>query len=399
MGLLIKNDRVTPEIGAQLTSLCPFGALEYLNGKLEVNAGCKNCKLCIKKGPAGIITWEEPESFNEVNKQDWHGIAVYAEIRSNKLHPVALELIGKALELAMVNKHPVYVLLIGNRTEQIAEELQHYGVDSIYVYDNPCFENFDITPYANVFFDFIQKVKPSSILVGATNLGRSLAPKVAARCNTGLTADCTRLEMRENTDLVQIRPAFGGNIMAQIVTPQTRPQFCTVRYKIFSAPERKAELHGTVCRMSISESMLKSQTKILSIKPKKEEKDISDADVIIACGRGVRNENDIELVKQLANLMHAQIACTRPLIENGWMDSRHQIGLSGRTVKPKLIITIGVSGSVQFSAGMRGSSCIVAINDDPAASIFNIAHIGIVGDLYDVLPKLIEKIRGEIENV
>jgi electron transfer flavoprotein alpha subunit len=286
----------------------------------------------------------------------------------------------------------VLAVLIGSGLDAAAQELLTYGVDKVYVYDHPALKDFVISPYANCFTDFIEQVKPSSILVGATSLGRSLAPKVAARVRAGLTADCTMLEMKENTDLVQIRPAFGGNIMAQIVTPNTRPQFCTVRYKIFSAPEKTAP-KGEIVKMPVKDAMLVGATEVLRVTPKPEEIDISDAEIIVACGRGVRTREDLALAQELAEALGAQMACTRPLVEAGWFDPRRQIGLSGRTVKPKLIVTLGVSGSVQFAAGMRNSDLIVAVNSDKSAPIFNIAHCGYVGDLYEIVPKLIQRVK------
>ncbi len=392
MGIKIHEELVTAESAEALVSLCPFGAIEYNDGKLSINSGCKNCKMCVRKGPAGVMTWEE-ETVKAIDKSLWKGIAVFAEERRGKIHPVTLELIGKAKELAAVIDHPVYAFLIGSAQDALAEELLHYGVDKVFVYDDPALAHFTISPYTAAFYDFIEKVKPSSILVGATNLGRSLAPRVAARAGTGLTADCTVLKMKENTDLVQIRPAFGGNIMAQIVTPNTRPQFCTVRYKIFSAPERNAETSGEIVRMAVTEEMLKSGTEVLEIREKPQEIDISEAETIVAFGRGLQKESDMEMVKELADLLGAQVACTRPVIEKGWLGPKKQIGLSGRTVKPKLIIAIGISGSVQFAAGMKGSDFIVAINEDPNAGVFDIAHLGLVGDLYEIVPALIEKIK------
>ena len=206
------------------------------------------------------------------------------------------------------------------------------------------------------------------------------------------------LEMYENTDLVQIRPAFGGNIMAKILCPKTRPQLCTVRYKIFSAPE-KTEPHGEVFKMELAPEKRETTTEVLEVIKKAKEKDISDAEIIVAAGRGIKKEEDFELVLRLADLLGAEIAGTRPIIELGWLDPKRQIGLSGRTVKPKLIITVGISGAVQFAAGMKNSDRIIAINSDPAASIFNIAHYGFVGDLYEILPKLIEKLAEEKQNV
>ena len=391
MGLLLHHDKIDAAAAAQLTALCPFGALAEENGRLTVSPACRLCMLCVKKGPAGAVTFEKEER-PVCNKAEWNGVAVFAEQRGGKVHPVSLELVGKARELAAVTGHPVLAVLIGSGVKDAADELLSYGVDRVYVYDHPACRDFVLSPYAACFTDFIERVKPSSILVGATLLGRSLAPKVAARVRAGLTADCTMLEMKENTDLVQIRPAFGGNIMAQILTPNTRPQFCTVRYKIFSAPE-KCDPHGEIIPMAVTEAMCQSRTEVLQVVKKPEEIDISDAEVIVAVGRGLRSKDDIALAAQLAEKLGAQLACTRPLVEAGWFDPRRQIGLSGRTVKPRLIITLGVSGSVQFAAGMRGSDLIVAVNSDKNASIFNIAHYGFVGDLYEVVPKLLQLIE------
>lgn len=395
MGLVIHNEKIDFNTAKKLIDICPFGAISY-DTTLSIGAGCKMCKMCVKKGPEGAITYEE-ETAPVCDKSKWNGVAVFAEQRNGKIHPVSLELVGKARELAKVTGHKVLAVLIGYNIGKCANELLEYGVDNVYVYDDPALKDFVISPYANAFTDFIEKIKPSSILVGATSLGRSLAPKVAARVHTGLTADCTILEMKDNTDLVQIRPAFGGNIMAQIVTPNTRPQFCTVRYKIFSAPKKSAP-NGEIINMDIDEKMLKSRTTVIKTVEKPKETDISDAEIIVAVGRGLKTKEDISFVKNFADKIGAQIACTRPLVENGWFDAKHQIGLSGRTVKPKLIVTLGISGSVQFAAGMRNSDLIIAVNNDKTASIFDVAHYGFVGDMYEIIPELIKFIGG-IKNV
>ena len=212
-----------------------------------------------------------------------------------------------------------------------------------------------IEPYTAVFEDFINKIKPSGILVGATTVGRQLAPRVAARMKTGLTADCTILEMNENTDLVQIRPAFGGNIMAQILTPYNRPQMATVRYKVMNAPERNEEAAGEIVPMTIEESRLATTMEVIDIIQKKKEALIENADVLVVAGRGVKKQEDLAMIEELADLLGGMIAGTRPMIESGWMDAKRQVGLSGRTVRPRLIITCGVSGAVQFVAGMNNS--------------------------------------------
>ena len=280
-----------------------------------------------------------------------------------------------------------------------AEEILHYGVDEVFVYDQEELKDFRIEPYTAVFEDFINNTMPSIILVGGTTIGRSLAPRAAARFRTGLTADCTILDVQENTDLDQIRPAFGGNIMAHIHTPNHRPQFATVRYKIFSAPERSEETHGKITHCTIEKEKLSSSIEVLDIKKKDREESIEDAEVIIVAGRAITKEDDLSMIYELADLLGAHVATTRPLIEAGWADPRKQIGLSGRTVKPKLIITCGVSGAIQFVAGMNNSECIIAINKDEKASIFGVAHYGIIGDVYEVIPRLIEKIKANQVNV
>ena len=388
--LVIKNDLVTPEKAQELMELCPFGAISYEDGKLDIGAGCKMCKMCVRKG-GGLVEFREEEKV--LDKSLWRGICVFADCTGGQIHRVTFELCGKAKELAAVTGHPVYALAIGHDIGSCAERLLHYGVDKVFVYDHPGFADFRIEPYAAAFYDFIQKEKPSSILVGATNLGRQLAPRVAARCRTGLTADCTVLQMKENTDLVQIRPAFGGNIMAQIVTPNDRPQFCTVRYKVFNEPAPTAEPSGETVAMEVTEEMLRTGIQVLSTVQKPKDIDISEAEVIVAVGRGAMSETMRAYAQELADLLGGMVACTRPLVEGNIFDAKRQIGLSGRTVKPKLIITLGISGAVQFAAGMKGSDCIVAINKDPAAPIFDVAHYCVVGDVEQIVPKLIGKIR------
>lgn len=393
MGIIINKKHVSSDIAQKLINLCPFGAIEYQDGELSVNAACKSCRLCVKKGPQDVMCWQDDAAESSLDKSLWRGIAVFAQCQNGQLHPVTPELIGKARELAAVIGEKVLAVIIGKDLEHPVDELLSYGVDEVFTYDHLGFEQFTISAYSNAFYDFIQHQKPGSILVGATNLGRSLAPRVAARCHTGLTADCTVLKMKENSDLVQIRPAFGGNIMAQIVTPDTRPQFCTVRYKVFSAPSPVDKPCGKIHQMDVTPEMLQGQTEVIGQTIKSSCADISDAEVIVACGRGLRKQEDLALAEELATLLNGQVAGTRPLIESGWLDARKQIGLSGRTVKPKLIITLGISGSVQFAAGMKGSDRIISINSDPEAAIFNIAHVGLVGDLYEIVPKLIQMIR------
>ncbi len=385
-----KIDEKTAEI---LQKLCPFGAFSREDGKLSVNAGCRLCGLCVKKGPPGAVTIREKASEIKIDKSLWRGIAVLADTSEGVIHPVTFELLGKARELAAVVGHPVYALLIGCGNGTAAQELLQYGADEVFVYDDPELADFLIEPYAAAVADFIEKVRPTALLVGGTNAGRSLAPRVAARFRTGLTADCTALEMRPDTDLVQIRPAFGGNIMAWILTCNSRPQLCTVRYKIFAAPRKQEPAGGRIVPMTLPPDRMTGRTALLASIPKERGIDLTAADVIVAVGRGVKNKKDLEMIRELAGFLHAQIACTRPLVENGWFDPRLQIGLSGRTVSPKLILTIGIAGSVQFVAGMKGSETIISINNDAEAGIFQVAHYAVIGDLYEIVPNLINRIK------
>ena len=392
MGRLIINQSMIQEnIIESLINICPFKAIEKLEDSIDITSACKMCKICVKNS-AGAISYEEDEIV-EIDKSKWRGILVYIDHLDGRIHPVSLELIGKAKELASKINHPVYALMIGDNIEASAQELRHYGVDDIFIYEAKDLKHFVIEPYAAVFQDLIERIKPSSILVGATNIGRSLAPRIAARFKTGLTADCTILDMKENTDLIQIRPAFGGNIMAQIITQNHRPQLCTVRYKIFSAPERQEVPSGEIHKFLVKEEYLDTKIKIVEVTKKEVEEDISEAEVIVAVGRALKNAKDIEIFQELADLLNGKLACTRPIIENGILGAKKQIGLSGRTVKPKLIIACGIQGAVQFTAGMNSSDTIVAINSDESAAIFNIAHYGIVGDMYEIVPKLIENIK------
>ncbi|AFM39339.1 electron transfer flavoprotein, alpha subunit [Desulfosporosinus acidiphilus SJ4] len=390
--LICHQEKLNESNICDLVKICPFGALEAKNGTLEITAGCKMCKLCVKKGPQGVMEFIE-DVTPSVDKSLWRGIGVYVDHIEGEIHPVTMELIGKAKELAAVVDFPVYAVFIGSNIKDKAQELLHYGVDEVFVYDYEELKHFRIEPYTAAFADFIENAKPSSLLVGATTIGRSLAPRVAARFRTGLTADCTTLEMKENTDLVQIRPAFGGNIMAQIICPNTRPQMATVRYKVMTAPEKLCEPSGKITLCQLDPAKLTSAIEVLKVTRKENEENISDAEVIIAVGRALKSEKDLAMVEELAQLLEAQIACTRPLVEAGWLGAKQQIGLSGRTVKPKLIITLGISGAVQFTAGMNSSEQIFAINKDPHASIFNIAHYGIIGDLYEIVPQLIEDLK------
>lgn len=397
--LVIDQNKVTKDSAETLVKLCPFGAIEYKDGKLDINAACKTCRLCVRKGPSGVINWVEEDDKPKVNKDDWIGLAVFMELTHDAgIHPVSFELIGKAKELAAVINHPVYAIFIGNKeqVEKYAELPLHYGADKVFIYEHEEYGVFNVERASKCVEDFIEKIKPTVVLYGGTPLGRSFAPRIAAHFKTGLTADCTRLGMKENTDLIQVRPAFGGNVMAQIICSNTRPQMATVRYKIFKMPTFSQDIKGKEkVYMATKDLDLASTIKTLEIKPKEKVVDISEADVIVAVGRPFKAEEDFKMAEELADLLGGVVACSRPLVESGLKDAKFQIGLSGKTVAPKLIICLGISGAVQFAAGMNGSETIIAINQDPNAAIFDVAHYGLVGDVFKIVPNLIKQIKEE----
>jgi electron transfer flavoprotein alpha subunit len=391
MAKLVINQSLVGNV-EDMIKLCPFGAMENKNGELSINAACKMCKICVKKGPKGAVEYVE-EAVAAIDKSLWKGIAVYVDHIDGNIHPVTYELIGKARELAAKINHPVYAVMMGSEILEKSRELLHYNVDKVFVYENKSLDRFKIEPYTAVLEDFTEMLRPTAILMGATPVGRQLAPRLAARLRTGLTADCTILDINEETDLIQIRPAFGGNIMAQILTPNNRPQMATVRYKVMDAPKRSQAESGEIITCEISKDKLDSRIEVLDIIAKEKEQFIEASEVLVVAGRGIKKEEDLAMVQELADLLGGQLACTRPMMEAGWVEAKRQVGLSGRTVRPKLIITVGVSGSVQFTAGMNNSEHIIAINKDESAPIFKTAHYGIIGDLYEIVPNLINQIK------
>ena len=389
--IIIHPEKISDFAAAR--AICPFGAIEEKDGKLAITAACRGCRLCVKKGPAGAFEFVENTPRPTVDKSQWRGIAVVAEAFGGKLHPVTLELLGKARELAAEIRQRVTAVVIGYRMEEAAETLAGYGADRVVVYDDPALEFFRIEPYTAMLEDFIRREQPAAVLVGGTPAGRSLAPRCAARFRTGLTADCTVLGIQPNTDLDQIRPAYGGNIMAHINTPRHRPQFATVRYKIFPIPPRERKAGVEIVRPPIPAAGLASKVEVLKVVDKPPVAMLEDAEVIVAAGRGVQKKEDLAMLRELADLLGGKLAGSRPLAEAGWVPQTHQIGLSGRTVKPRLIITCGISGAIQFVAGMKNSDYVVAINRDADAPIFKVAHLALVGDLYAIVPRLLERIR------
>ncbi|MCD7888253.1 MAG: electron transfer flavoprotein subunit alpha [Clostridiales bacterium] len=376
---------------------CPFGALSMGERGIEVGETCRMCGQCVRRCPHKAITFEQ--KAGAVDKRQWRDFLIFVEQERGDIHPVAYELIGEARKMAPKVGYKVNCVLVGGEgTAQNAEKLLPYGVDTVYVYEHPGFAGFKADCYADAVADCIANTQPSSVLIGATSLGRSLAPRLSTRYHTGLTADCTTLDIQPNTDMVQIRPAFGGNIMAQILIANSRPQFATVRYRVMDRAKRVDKPTGIVARCEVTEAMVHSGIEVISSTLIEKKKTIEEAERIVAIGRGVRNEEGVELCRQLAQALGAQLAFTRPMVEQGVGDQLHQIGLSGHTVRPKLIITCGVSGAIQFTSCMNSAETIVAINSDPNAQIFGVASYCIVDDLYQVVPKLTQLLQERKED-
>jgi len=318
------------------------------------------------------------------------GVLVYSELRDDGIHPVSFELIGKAREIAEKIGAEVWSVLLGHQVRAKASELIYYGADKVFLYDHESLATFDVIRYKKILVELVKEVKPKVFLIGATPLGRSLAPRIAAALRAGLTADCIDLQVDENGDLIQIRPAFTGNILAHIKT-RSELIMSTVRYKVMRMPARDKSRRGEIIEKEVPR-FEETGLKVLG-KVSKREVDLADAEIIVAGGRRLKRREDLKMLEELASILGGALGVSRPLVDEGWLTKDHQVGFSGNTVKPKLYIACGISGSPQHLAGMRDSETIVAINIDPSAPIFRFSDYGVVGDLYEVVPKLIELLK------
>lgn len=317
-------------------------------------------------------------------------IMVFAEQEDGTVHPVTYELLGKGRELADKSAAELSSVLLGHNMEKEAEELIHYGADKVFLYDHPSLREFDVVRYKENIVSLVREEKPEIFLVGATHIGRALGPRIATALETGLTADCVQLDIDDEENLVQVRPAFSGNIMAKIKT-RTRPQMSTVRYKVMEKRRRDPNRRGETIKKKVK--VIENTGMRIIKKIESKEVDITEAEVIVSGGRGLRRPEDFKLLEELAGLLDAVIGSSRPLVDDGWINKEHQVGFSGNTVKPRLYIACGISGAPQHLFGMRDTDVIIAINRDPSAQIFTVADYGIVGDLYEILPALIREIK------
>lgn len=321
-------------------------------------------------------------------------IWVFAEQRQGKITPVVIELLGEGRKLADTKGIKLNAILLGKDVNGLAEELIAYGAETVYVADDPLLENFTTDGYTKVIVDAVNEIKPEIVLIGATNIGRDLAPRIASRLNTGLTADCTKLEIdSEDGKIKQTRPAFGGNIMATIICPDARPQMSTVRPGVMDKAVRNDDNKGNIVPLKYDIKESDIRTKIIEIvKHAVEKVSLTDANIIVSGGLGLQNADGFKLIEELADKLGGVVGSSRAAVDAGWIDKSHQVGQTGTTVKPNLYIACGISGAIQHLAGMKESSIIVAINKDPDAPIFSVADYGIVGDLYKVIPEIISEI-------
>lgn len=331
----------------------------------------------------------------DINLNDYNGVWVIGEQREGKVNPVTVELIGEGRKLADKLGKELAVVIAGYGVEEEVKELLHYGVDKAYYISDSLLKDFTTDGYAISIANLIDEKKPEVVLVGATSIGRDIAPRIAGKVGTGLTADCTKLEIDETDNkLLQTRPAFGGNLMATIVCPKNRPQMSTVRPGVMAKAARTEAATGVleVVTPALTEEMIR--TRLVEILPQeKKAVNLTDARIIVSAGRGLKKAEGFELIKELADKLGAEIGASRAAVDSGWIDHSHQIGQTGTTVRPELYIACGISGAIQHLAGMSDSKYIVAINKDPKAPIFSICDYGIVGDLYEILPEMIESLN------
>lgn len=392
MGIRIDLDKCTG--CGNCVSVCPFGLLKVIDDKVRLEAGCTLCGACRDACAFEAIVIEAPAETGRAN-DSYRGVWVFAEQWDGRLKNVAYELLAKGRELANSLDTELSAVCFGRNPD--GASLIAHGADKVYLMDSPELAHNPEDLYARRFVELIQQYKPEIVIAGATSLGRSFIPRVAAILGTGLTADCTGLEIdTENRLLRQTRPTFGGNIMATIICPAGRPQMSTVRPRVFKRGVPDMERRGQLIRVDFDKERLTSKTRLLSfVDDITETVKLDEADIIVSGGRGLGKPENFKLLEELAGVLGAALASSRPPVDEGWIPYSHQVGQTGKTVCPKLYIACGISGAVQHLAGMQTSETIIAINDDPNAPIFEVATFGIIGDLFKVVPMLIAKLQNK----
>lgn len=333
-----------------------------------------------------------------MNKSNYKHVFVFAEQRDGQIQPVALELLGKARDLADVLGEKVVAAFLGSNITDKAKDLIAYGADEVIVMDNPLLKDYITEEYSQAIYQLIEAFRPSIFLIGATTIGRDLGPRLSARLETGLTADCTKLEISEDTkELMMTRPAFGGNLMATIMCTEHRPQMSTVRPGVMQKRDRDDSRQGTVIPFEPKIDTSKIKVKLIeNVKENKGAVDITEAKILVSGGRGVGNAAGFEKLQELADVLDAQVSSSRAMVDAGIMPHDRQVGQTGKTVRPDLYLACGISGAIQHLAGMEESDFIIAINKDKFAPIFKVADVGIVGDVNKVIPLLTERLKKEM---
>ncbi|MGF7059834.1 FAD-binding protein [Brassicibacter mesophilus] len=370
---------------------CPFDAISMENGKAVIKDNCTACGACVEVCPVNAIEKQEEER-NGVDVSLYKGVWVFAEQREGKLLNVAVELMGEGRKIADTLGVELTAVLLGSKLDEAAERLVKYGADKVLYVDNELLNVYTTDGYTKVISELVSDKKPEIMLIGATNIGRDLGPRLSARLGTGLTADCTRLEIdEEDNKLLQTRPAFGGNLMATIVCPNHRPQMSTVRPGVMEKAQYDETRQGKIeiIDVDLSKSDIKAEV-IEVVKSGKGEVALEEAPIIVSGGRGLGTRENFELVEKLAKKLGGVVGASRATVDEGWVEHSHQVGQTGKTVRPKLYIACGISGAIQHLAGMQEADCIVAINKNPDAPIFKIADFGIVGDVNEIIPAIIE---------
>jgi len=376
---------------------CPFGAIKIVEKIAVIGDECTLCSACVSQCNPGAISIQR-KKIEEIDFSQYHDVWIFAEIKNDKVRKVSFELLGKARKLADELKQNVCVLLIGNDVKKFIEEFSNRGAKKIYITEHEALKDYYTETYSSVVVGFISKYKPNIVLYPATITGRDLAPRVASTLGLGLTADCTGLSIIDGL-LLQTRPAFGGNVMADIICPTTRPQMATVRpnvMEIASVNEGNAtEIIEVPVKIDLQSLKIKIK-EIVNISTSKGGIPVCEADIIVSGGRGVGCQENFKILEDLANVLKGAIGASRAAVDLGWIPKSQQVGQSGSTVSPKIYIACGISGTIQHLVGMKSSDIIIAINKDPEASIFNVANYGIVGDLCEVVPLLTKALKEKL---
>ena len=375
---------------------CPRGAISVLDKKARVDmAKCDLCGACVSACGKFKAIEVIGELAPTANKSQHRGVCIFVEQKDGRIASVTLELLGEGRRLADELGEPLSAILSGDRIERTARDLICYGADRVYLAEHPDGRAFREDACTEVMVQLIKEHRPGIVLLGATDVGRSLAPRVASRLRTGLTADCTGLEIdRESRDLVQTRPAFGGNLMATIVCPNHRPQMATVRPKVFKAARRDEARVGQIIKYDYSQQCLAVGAELLEVVEKVTQTAcLSEADIIVAGGLGLGDAGNFRSLEELAQVLGGAVGASRAAVDAGWVPYAHQVGQTGKTVRPKLYIACGIRGAIQHLVGMQSSEMVVAINKDPGAPIFDVADYGIVGDVLEIVPALTRESR------